>query len=76
MADGILFEERGIPAAAVITDAFRRTADAMARTQGLEGYPYVAIPHPISSLSPEELRVRAEQALPEVVRLLQEEVAG
>ncbi|MCS7174083.1 MAG: hypothetical protein N0A24_12120 [Armatimonadetes bacterium] len=70
MADGILFEERGVPAAVVITEAFLRTADAMAQTRGMPGYPYAVIPHPLSSLSPEEVRARAEQVLPEVVRLL------
>ncbi|MDR5709875.1 MAG: hypothetical protein QN172_11145 [Armatimonadota bacterium] len=70
MADGILFEERGVPAAVVITEAFLRTADAMAQTQGMPGYPYAVIPHPLSSLSPEEVRARAERVLPEVVWLL------
>lgn len=70
MADAIRFEEQGVPAAAIITDAFRTTADAMAQTQGMPGYPYAVIPHPVSSLSPEEVRHRAEQVLPEVLRLL------
>ncbi|MDR5709813.1 MAG: hypothetical protein QN172_05360 [Armatimonadota bacterium] len=70
MADGIALEERGVPTAVVITEAFCGIADTMARDLGVPGYPYVVIPHPISSLTPEELRARAEQALPEVVRLL------
>ncbi|MDR7439382.1 MAG: hypothetical protein QN181_05740 [Armatimonadota bacterium] len=59
-----------MPAAVVITEAFLRTADAMAQTQGMPGYPYAVIPHPLSSLSPEEVRARAERVLPEVVWLL------
>ncbi|MCS7174062.1 MAG: hypothetical protein N0A24_12005, partial [Armatimonadetes bacterium] len=70
MADGIALEGRGIPTAVVITEAFSGIADTMARDLGVPGYPYVLIPHPISSLTAEELRARAEAALPEVVRLL------
>jgi len=33
-------------------------------------YPYAVIPHPFSSLSPEEVRQRAEQVVPELLRLL------
>lgn len=77
MADAIRFEEVGVPAAPIITEVFRATADAMAQTQGMPGYPYAVIPHPISSLSPKEVRQRAEQVLPDVLRLLGvEEAAG
>lgn len=70
MADAIRFEEQGIPAAAIITEVFRATADAMAQTQGLPGYPYAVIPHPVSSLTNEEVRQRAEQVLPQILELL------
>ncbi|MCS7050284.1 MAG: hypothetical protein NZL87_01575 [Thermomicrobium sp.] len=70
MADAIRFEEQGVPAAAIITEVFCATADAMAQTQGMPGYPYAVIPHPISSLDPEEVRQRAEQVLPKVLELL------
>ncbi|MDR7445247.1 MAG: hypothetical protein QN193_11210 [Armatimonadota bacterium] len=45
-------------------------ADTRARDLGVPGYPYVAIPHPLSSLTSAELRARAEQVLPEVLRVL------
>jgi len=70
VADAIRFEEQGIPSAAIITEAFRTTADAMAQAQGMPDYPYAVIPHPVSSLSPEEVRQRAEQVVPELLRLL------
>ncbi len=70
MADAIRFEEVGVPAAAIITEVFRTTADAMAQTQGMPGYPYAVIPHPISSLSPEEVQRRAAEVLPQVLKLL------
>jgi hypothetical protein len=55
VADAIRFEEQGIPSAAIITEAFLTTADAMAQAQGMPDYPYAVIPHPFSSLSPEEV---------------------
>ena len=70
MADGTIFERKGIQAAAVLTDTFRRPGDAMARVQGFSNYKYAVITHPISSLSSEQIRQRAEQALPQVLSIL------
>jgi hypothetical protein len=42
----------------------------MARMQGKADYPFAVIAHPIGSLTAAELRRRAEEALPQVVRLL------
>ena len=70
MQDGIIFERAGIPAAAIATDAFENMGRASAQAQGMPDYPFVLIEHPIGRLEDEELRKKAEQALPEVVRLL------
>ena len=70
MADGTIFERKGIQTAAILTDVFRRPGDAMARVQGFAGYRYAVITHPISSLSPAQVRERAEQALPQVLSIL------
>jgi len=63
-------ERRGIPTAVVCTEPFVPTAKMMARLQGKADYPFAVIKHPIGSLTPGELRQRAEEALPQVVRLL------
>jgi hypothetical protein len=42
----------------------------MARVQGFPDYRYVTIQHPISSLNKEQIRERAEKALPEVLSIL------
>jgi len=68
--DAILFEKRGIPAAAVITEPFRPTAEAMARLAGMPGYPVVAIPHPIGSLRPAEVDDRADAIAAKIAELL------
>ena len=70
MADGTIFERKGIQTAAVLTDTFCRPGDAMARVQGFSNYRYAVITHPISSLSPSQIRERAEQALPQVLSIL------
>ena len=70
MADGTIFERQGMQTAAILTDTFRRPGDAMARVQGFANYRYAVITHPISSLSPAQVRQRAEQALPQVLSIL------
>jgi hypothetical protein len=70
VADGTIFERKGIQTAAILTDTFRRSGDAMARVQGFTDYQYAVITHPISSLSPDQVRERARQALPQVLAIL------
>ena len=70
VADGVAFERRGIPAAVICSDAFIVTADAMAALKGAKGYRYATTAHPVAVLTPDEVRQRAEEALPQVVALL------
>jgi len=70
VADGIAFESAGLPAAAICSDAFRVTADAMAELRGAPGYRYATTPHPVAVLSPDQVRERAARVLDDVVALL------
>jgi hypothetical protein len=70
LADGTVFEKRGIPAAAIITHTFTATADAMARRYGYPNYRYAMIPHPLSSLNAEQVKQRAIEVLPEILSIL------
>jgi len=70
VADGTIFEKKGIQAAAILTDMFRRPGDAMARVAGFSDYQYATIKHPISSLNQEQIRARALEALPQVLAIL------
>ena len=70
MHDGIVFERRGIPAAAIATDQFENMGRASAEAQGMPDYPFVVIRHPIGRLEEDDLRRRAEDALPGIVKLL------
>ena len=55
---------------AVLTDRFAASARAVAVAQGLPDYPFVVIDHPIAGNGDEELRRKAERALPSIVALL------
>ena len=70
MLDAISFEKRGVPAVVIITEPFIPTAAAMAELAGMPGYPYAVIPHPVGSLSPEEVRRRADAVATRVETLL------
>jgi hypothetical protein len=70
VADVVLMEQRGIPSAAICTDALKASADAMARIQGAPGYRYAVVPHPVSSLDADGVRRHAELAAPQVLEIL------
>ena len=65
-----MFEERGIPGIAVITEPFRATGRAMAATWGLPDFPFLEVPHPIAILDGDQTDDRAEDLVPLVVKLL------
>jgi len=65
-----VFEQHGIPSASIITDVFKATGAAMARSWGLPDFKFLAMPHPIANLTDEELDKRAEAIVPQVVELL------
>lgn len=76
MHDALEAERLGIPAVAVITDRFTRSADLVAKINGLPGYPYAVIGHPIAGDSDDALRAKAEIALERIVPLLLERSTG
>jgi len=74
VADGILLEQAGIPAAVIISDAFTVSADAMADLRGAPGYRYLTTAHPVANLTAEGVQARATQAVPAVAAMLTEPV--
>ena len=54
--DTIEFEKLGIPATTVITTAFTNAAVFQFRAKGMEGHPYIELPHPVSNLKREEMQ--------------------
>ena len=68
--DTIAFEQRGIPAAVIITQAFTNAAIFQFRAKGMAGHPSVVLPHPISNLTAEEMRRLTQGYVAHVVQQL------
>ncbi len=54
--DTVEFEKRGIPATVFLTQTFRNAAVHSFRAKGMDGHPFIELPHPISNLTPEQMR--------------------
>lgn len=63
-------EALGVPAIAICTEPFISGAKAMANLGSMPDYPFAVVQHPIGSLTPEQIRERAIEAAPQVVRSL------
>jgi hypothetical protein len=55
-------EVLGIPSVGIMTEKFVSAAKLMAQVLGADGYPFVVIPHPISSASAGALEESARAA--------------
>ena len=63
-------ENAGIPSATICTDRFVPTARGMAQMWGAPDYPTIYTQHPIENLTRAQLRSRAEELAPQVVKVL------
>ncbi|MBI3372520.1 MAG: hypothetical protein HY017_12320 [Betaproteobacteria bacterium] len=70
MHDSIEAERLGIPSVAVITERFVRSAEVVGELNGLPGYPFVVIGHPVANDDDAALREKAQAAAREIVPLL------
>jgi hypothetical protein len=70
LLDGIIMEKLGIPTAVINTEPFITSSKAMAVAQGIPGYPFVIIPHPIATTEIGLLEEWAEQVIDEVTNIL------
>ena len=68
--DTVEFEKRGIPATVIITAAFRSAAVFQFKGKGMEGHPYVELPHPISNLTPDAMKELTLKYVDQVARQL------
>jgi hypothetical protein len=68
--DGIHLDRAGIPAATICTDHFVGTAQATAAVWGVPDYPVIYMPHPLSTLSDDEIQAGAQCLAEQVVRVL------
>jgi hypothetical protein len=67
MHDAISLEALGVPTAVIVTTTFVREARVQREALGMNALVPVVIEHPLSSLSDEEIRARAGQALDQVI---------
>lgn len=68
--DTVEFEKRGVPATMVLTSVFANAATHQFRVRGLEGHAFVALPHPISNLTTEQMRALTARYVADVARQL------
>ncbi|MBI4638726.1 MAG: hypothetical protein HY727_20505 [Candidatus Rokubacteria bacterium] len=68
MHDGVFFEDHGVPTATVLSSEFVRAASAQAEALGATDYRPIVVPHPIQTLTREEVRALADKAFDEIVR--------
>ena len=70
MHDGVHLDRAGIPAATICTDHFVATAQATAAVWGVPDYPVIYMPHPLSTLTEEEIQAQAQRLAAQVIRVL------
>ena len=68
--DTVEFEKRGIPATVFLTQVFRNAAVYQFRNKGMDGHPYIELPHPISNLNREQMREVTLRFVDQFVRQL------
>ena len=61
---------------AIITDRFLVSARLVGEMNGLPGYPFAVIGHPVANNNDDVLRKKAEEAVKQIVPLLAERKAG
>ncbi|MEM7217032.1 MAG: hypothetical protein AAF515_01615 [Pseudomonadota bacterium] len=65
-----MFEQLGKRAVVLCTHPFEVTANNIAATMGLPGYPFVMVEHPIGSRTLAEIKERAEDAYQQALPIL------
>jgi hypothetical protein len=72
LLDAVILERAGIPAIAIVTDAFDATAREMAELWGVPNFRFVMMPHPLANLTQQDIDQRCDKLLGKVVALLLE----
>jgi hypothetical protein len=68
--DGISFARKGIPAVAIVSEAFWAQGDFVARSLGMPDVPRVQIPHPVAGTGVAAMTVVAEKIADEIISAL------
>ena len=70
ICDALELERRGVPAAALVTEALAANASATAEVRGAPDFAFATVPHPIASLLPGEVRSVAEAVTTRIAQIL------
>ncbi|MCG9127172.1 hypothetical protein JT359_06165 [Candidatus Poribacteria bacterium] len=70
MHDGSVLEERGVPSLAICTEVFFAAGKVQARVLGHSELEPLTVAHPIQSLTPEQIRNRADDVVDSIVERL------
>lgn len=65
-------QKRGLTTAVICSGPFLKLGQTQARVFGVPDLPLLLIPHPLGGLAIDEVRARAEHALPQFVKLVKE----
>lgn len=65
--------KRGLVTAVICSEPFFKLGKAQARVFGVPDLPLLTIAHPLGGLSLEQVRARAEAAIPQVAELIKEQ---
>jgi hypothetical protein len=63
--------KRGLATGVICSTPFEKLGQAQARVFGAPDLPLVMIPHPLGGIRIEEVRARAERAVPKVLALIE-----
>ncbi len=64
--------KRGVATAVICSGPFLKLGKAQARVFGVPDLPLIVIPHPLGGISLDEVKGRAEVAIPQLIELLKE----
>lgn len=70
MHDAIWFEIHGVPAAALVSEAFEDAAQDQASALGMPDARRVLVEHPIQDATDDEMRAKADQVIDRVIAAL------
>jgi hypothetical protein len=63
---------RGLVTAVICSDPFLKLGETQARTFGVPDLPLLMIKHPLGGISLDEVKARAEQVIPKLVKIIRE----
>lgn len=70
MYDSVTLEDLGIATAAIVTTVFVNEAKVQLEALGAPHLEFAVITHPLSTLTEAQIRARAEEAAPQLHRIL------